>query len=169
MFNRLPVNVKRKLDARMLLTLARLNFAFPQDGGDQTWRGTYRALLHKRQQRRSAVRQLLRIPFPLNPLAPWLPHTPGQARLPPHNDARFPLPWMVPVPMPWGSGTGSWGLGGNTLPIDNGPLSDGIRSYSVSRVSRGLWLVARELVLGVEGWSLGWWLESWGWGLRVGV
>ena len=36
-------------------------------------RGSYRALLQKRQQRRTAVRQLFRIPFPLNPLAPWLP------------------------------------------------------------------------------------------------
>lgn len=51
----------------------------------------------------------------------------------PSNDPRFPVPWMVPVPMPWGSGTGSWGIGGNALPIDNGPLCDGIRTYAVPR------------------------------------
>ncbi|MGB1597085.1 MAG: hypothetical protein ACPIOQ_30275, partial [Promethearchaeia archaeon] len=51
-----------------------------KEGGDLTWRGTYRALLHKRQLRRSAVRQLFRIPFPLNPLAPWTPQGGGGGR-----------------------------------------------------------------------------------------
>ena len=31
------------------------------------------------------------------------------------------------------AGTGSWGMGGNALPIDHGPLSDGLRTYSVAR------------------------------------
>ena len=107
-----------------------------KEGGDLTWRGTYRALLHKRQLRRSAVRQLFRIPFPLNPLAPWTPQGGGGGRQP-ALDPRFPMPWMVPVPLPWGSGTGSWGLGGNALPIDSGPLTDGLRTYPGSSPPRG--------------------------------
>ncbi|EKX47216.1 hypothetical protein GUITHDRAFT_137799 [Guillardia theta CCMP2712] len=64
----------------------------------------------ERQLRRSAVKQLFRIPFPLNPLAPWLPQPPPRQ---PFFDPRFPLPWMNH--QQWSSTGGAPSFGG--LPI----------------------------------------------------
>ena len=77
-----------------------------KDGGDGTWRGTYCSLLQRRRKRRCAARNLFRVPFPLNPLAPWIPDMPlpygggiqphwGGGGGGVHFDPRFPMPWMA--------------------------------------------------------------------------
>ena len=44
---------------------------------DGTYRGTYRVLAARRDQRlHGGGRQMFRVPFPLNPMTPWLPPVP---------------------------------------------------------------------------------------------